>query len=224
MNAPCGLLCLLLVAAWQLPADSPTTGPPPKKKGVGLEKGLPAMEVIRFLEVYNRSVCQPKETMVSVTAEHPSLGSHIMIPSCVVLSRCTGCCSDDSLNCVPRRSREVILEVMASLFASRYITQLTFEEHLECMCRPRTVFFRSNSISRSCAPCRDRKKQPDPHTCKCVCRHRSGHCERRGLKFSEKTCRCVKRRRRTSWKKIKSRISGGMEARTEPNRALTILG
>ncbi|KAK9391167.1 vascular endothelial growth factor B [Crotalus adamanteus] len=167
------------------------------------------MEVIRFLEVYNRSVCQPKETMVSVTAEHPSLGSHIMIPSCVALSRCTGCCSDDSLNCVPRRSREVILEVMASLFASRYITQLTFEEHLECMCRPKTVFFRSNSISsRSCAPCRDRKKQPDPHTCKCVCRHRSGHCERRGLKFSEKTCRCVKRRRRTSWKKIKSRISG----------------
>ncbi|KAL7978204.1 hypothetical protein Chor_005191 [Crotalus horridus] len=67
--------------------------------------------VIRFLEVYNRSICQPKETMVSVTAEHPSLGSHIMIPSCVALSRCTGCCSDDSLNCVPRRSREVILEM-----------------------------------------------------------------------------------------------------------------
>ncbi|KAM3825020.1 vascular endothelial growth factor B isoform 1-T3 [Vipera latastei] len=224
MKTPCGFLCLLSVAAWQLPACSPTTVPPPEKKRVGLEKVLPATEVIRFLEVYNRSVCQPKETMVSVMAEHPSLGSHIVIPSCVALSRCAGCCSDDSLHCVPSRSREVILEVMASFFPNRYITQLTFEEHLECMCRPRRIFFRSNSISRSCAPCRDRKKQPDPDTCRCVCRHRSGHCERRGMKFSEKTCRCVKRRRRTSWGKSKRRVSGWMEARSEPNRALTILG
>ncbi|ETE57464.1 hypothetical protein L345_16819 [Ophiophagus hannah] len=189
--------------------------PPPEKKEVEPEKMLPPMEVIRFLEVYNRSACQPRETMVSVTAEHPSLRSHIMIPSCVALRRCTGCCSDDSLDCVPSRSREAILEVMASLFPNRYITQLTFEEHLECTCRSRMMFFRSNSISRSCAPCRDRKKQPDPQTCKCVCRHQFGHCERRGMKFSERTCRCAKHQGQTARRRVKPAIQA--RSRREPS-------
>uniref|UniRef100_A0A098LY87 Vascular endothelial growth factor B n=1 Tax=Python regius TaxID=51751 RepID=A0A098LY87_PYTRG len=200
MKASWRFLWLLSVATWQLPRGSLTI---PEEKGAELKKILSPTEVISFLEVYNRSVCQPKEMMVSVTAEHPSLASHIMLPSCVALMRCTGCCSDDSLDCVPSRSRELIMEVMASLFPHRYLNQLTFEEHLECMCRSRTTFFRSNSIGQSCAPCRDRKKQPDPHTCKCVCRHNAGHCERRGLKFSETTCRCMKRHGWTARRRVK---------------------
>ncbi|KAG8146775.1 putative Vascular endothelial growth factor B protein [Naja naja] len=159
--------------------------------------GEPAKSpVIRFLEVYNRSACQPRETMVSVMAEHPSLRSHIMIPSCVALRRCTGCCSDDSLDCVPSRSREAILEVRGDQ-------------------RSRTMLFRSNSISRSCAPCRDRKKQPDPQTCKCVCRHQFGHCERRGMKFSERTCRCAKHRGQTARRRVKPAIQA--RSRREPS-------
>ncbi|XP_060538339.1 vascular endothelial growth factor B [Pantherophis guttatus] len=211
-----GFLCLLTMAAWQLPTCSPTTMPSSERKGVEFEKMLPTTEVIHFLEVYNRSVCQPKEMMVSVTAEHPSLDNHIMIPSCVALRRCTGCCSDDSLDCVPNRSREVILEVMASLFPNRYITQLTFEEHLECTCRSRTMLFRSNSISQSCAPCRDRKKHPDPQTCKCVCRHRSGHCERRGMKFSERTCRCAKHRGRIAPRRVKPTLQAKPRREASP--------
>ncbi|XP_013925236.1 PREDICTED: vascular endothelial growth factor B-like [Thamnophis sirtalis] len=144
MKTLCGFL--LWMAAWQLPTCSPTTMPPSEERGVELEKMLPTREVIHFLEVYNRSVCQPKEMMVSVTAEHPSLDNHIMSPSCVALRRCTGCCSDDSLDCVPSRSRDVILEVMASLFPNRYITQLSFVEHLDCTCRPRKMFYRPDSI------------------------------------------------------------------------------
>uniref|UniRef100_A0A670ZRB3 Platelet-derived growth factor (PDGF) family profile domain-containing protein n=1 Tax=Pseudonaja textilis TaxID=8673 RepID=A0A670ZRB3_PSETE len=133
------------------------------------------------LTVYNRSACQPRETMVSVTAEHPSLRNHIMIPSCVALRRCTGCCSDDSLDCVPSRSREAILEVRGG--REQIPPYFQVESHLGL-----NLLFPSLS-SRSCVPCRDRKKQPDPQTCKCVCRHQSGHCERRGMKFSESTCR-----------------------------------
>uniref|UniRef100_A0A8C5RV08 Platelet-derived growth factor (PDGF) family profile domain-containing protein n=1 Tax=Laticauda laticaudata TaxID=8630 RepID=A0A8C5RV08_LATLA len=134
-------------------------------------------------KVYNRSACQPREMMVSVTAEHPSLRNHIMIPSCVALRRCTGCCSDDSLDCVPSRSREAMLEVRGGgeqippYFQVESLL-VQFPSIIPCL-----------AFGRSCAPCRDRKKQPDPQTCKCVCRHQSGHCERRGMKFSERTCR-----------------------------------
>ncbi|XP_044304572.1 vascular endothelial growth factor B isoform X2 [Varanus komodoensis] len=160
-------------------------------------------EVIRFLDVYNRSSCQPKETMVPVTTEHPHLVSHLAVPSCVLLRRCAGCCSDDTLECVPTQTQKRIMEMMLIQFSENHLQQLTFEEHTQCACRSKTTVLKSNMISRSCAPCRNKKKQLDLQTCKCVCRRDSGHCAARGLVFSEATCRCMKRPGRLSHRRAR---------------------
>ncbi|XP_042296491.1 vascular endothelial growth factor B isoform X2 [Sceloporus undulatus] len=163
-------------------------------------------EVVRFLDVYNRSSCQPKETMVSVMSEHPYMVNHIVMPSCVALKRCAGCCADESLECMPTQTRELVMEVMLTLFPHFHLNQLTFLEHTQCTCRSKKTFYRLNGIRPVCTPCLDRKRWLDPRTCKCVCRRDSKHCEARGLKFNKATCRCVNLHRRSSNRRAKTAL------------------
>ncbi|RMC12565.1 hypothetical protein DUI87_10085 [Hirundo rustica rustica] len=84
-----------------------------------LSKAAPALgdgerkpnEVIKFLEVYERSFCRTIETLVDIFQEYPDEVEYIFKPSCVPLMRCAGCCGDEGLECVPVDVYNVTMEV-----------------------------------------------------------------------------------------------------------------
>uniref|UniRef100_A0A8C4WRJ6 Platelet-derived growth factor (PDGF) family profile domain-containing protein n=1 Tax=Gopherus evgoodei TaxID=1825980 RepID=A0A8C4WRJ6_9SAUR len=154
--------------------------------------------VMQWMEVYNRSFCQPKEMLVPVSEEHPAEVEHLLAPSCVPLHRCAGCCADEGLQCVPTRMHVVVMEVMEGRAGERnsrgsphfpvnLVSPLFF-------CRPKTNS-KVNPERSSCPPCLDKRKRQDPQTCQCRCRRRSQHCRDRGLELNEHSCRCEKLRR-----------------------------
>lgn len=58
-----------------------------------------------------KSVCQPRDFLVDIFQEFPEDTEHTYIPSCVVLKRCGGCCTDEAMECVPTESQKVTLQV-----------------------------------------------------------------------------------------------------------------
>ncbi|XP_061900735.1 vascular endothelial growth factor Ab isoform X1 [Entelurus aequoreus] len=93
-------------------------------------------DVIPLMEVYNKSLCKPRELLVEILQEYPEEVEHIFIPSCVVLTRCAGCCNDETLQCTPTSSYNVTMEI------KRIKTQrqqndifMSFTEHSACECR-----------------------------------------------------------------------------------------
>ncbi len=67
--------------------------------------------VVPFMEVYNKSLCRPREALVEIQQEYPDDTEHIFIPSCVVLTRCAGCCNDEMMECTPIVTYNITLEV-----------------------------------------------------------------------------------------------------------------
>lgn len=78
------------------------------------------------MEVYNKSLCQPRELLVEIAQEYPEEVEHIFIPSCVVLTRCAGCCNDEMLECTPTSTHNITMEVRDRAF---YIWTLTSPSH-----------------------------------------------------------------------------------------------
>ncbi|XP_058273081.1 vascular endothelial growth factor Ab isoform X3 [Hemibagrus wyckioides] len=74
------------------------------------ENGGSTNEVVPFTDVYNKSMCRPREMLVEVHQEYPDDIEHIFIPSCVVLMRCAGCCNDEMLECKPTATRNITME------------------------------------------------------------------------------------------------------------------
>ncbi|XP_037760500.1 vascular endothelial growth factor B isoform X1 [Chelonia mydas] len=209
MRAPRETLHLLLATALQL-IGCAAKAPQPQTKGTH-----PLGEVMQWMEVYNRSFCQPKEMLVPVSEEHPAEVEHLLAPSCVPLRRCAGCCADEGLQCVPTRMHVVVMEVMKTRYLHSHLGQLAFQEHSACECRPKTNSQVNperpeqpkgkNSIGRKhkrkrpperdspylpfCPPCPDKRRRQDPQTCQCRCRRRSQHCQDRGLELNEHSCR-----------------------------------
>lgn len=62
-------------------------------------------------EVLIKSVCQPRDTLVDIFQEYPEDTDHTYVPSCVVLKRCGGCCSDEAMECFPTETRNISLQV-----------------------------------------------------------------------------------------------------------------
>nr|QZX45843.1 VEGFAA-1 [Anguilla anguilla] len=90
------------------------------------------------MDVYNKSLCRPRELLVDIYQEYPEEIEHTYIPSCVVLMRCGGCCNDEALECVPVATRNVTLEVKrVKLRVTQHNFLLSFTEHTSCECRPK---------------------------------------------------------------------------------------
>ncbi|XP_051792621.1 vascular endothelial growth factor Ab isoform X2 [Acanthochromis polyacanthus] len=93
-------------------------------------------DVIPLMEVYNKSLCQPRELLVEILQEYPEEVEHIFIPSCVVLTRCAGCCNDEMLQCMPTSSYNVTMEIKR-IKPQRQQNDIfmSFTEHSACECR-----------------------------------------------------------------------------------------
>ncbi|XP_023203321.1 vascular endothelial growth factor A isoform X3 [Xiphophorus maculatus] len=96
-------------------------------------------DVIPLMEVYNKSLCQPREVLVDILQEYPEEVEHIFIPSCVVLKRCAGCCSDEMLQCTPTAMYNVTMEIKRiKLQRQQNDIFMSFTEHSACECRLKT--------------------------------------------------------------------------------------
>lgn len=67
--------------------------------------------MVPFNEVWGRSYCRPIEKLVDIIDEYPDEVAYIFSPSCVLLSRCSGCCGDESLHCVPLKTANITMQV-----------------------------------------------------------------------------------------------------------------
>ncbi|XP_028837418.1 vascular endothelial growth factor A-A-like isoform X2 [Denticeps clupeoides] len=189
MNFAASFLQLMVAALVHLSAV--------KTAPVSKEGGKSKNEVVPFMEVYNKSMCRTREVLVDIYQEYPDEIEHTYIPSCVVLSRCAGCCTDEALECVPTETRNVTLEVIrVKQRVSQHNFQLSFTEHTKCKCKPKKEV--KSTKENNCEPCSERRKRlfvQDPVTCKCSCKFTQLHCKSRQLELNERTCRCDKPRR-----------------------------
>ncbi|KAJ7413534.1 Vascular endothelial growth factor A [Pitangus sulphuratus] len=84
----------------------------PKGQAVAVSSASRVCEIIKFLEVYERSFCRTIETLVDIFQEYPDEVEYIFKPSCVPLMRCAGCCGDEGLECVPVDVYNVTMELL----------------------------------------------------------------------------------------------------------------
>ncbi|XP_011897298.1 PREDICTED: vascular endothelial growth factor B isoform X2 [Cercocebus atys] len=181
---------LLLAALLQLaPAQAPVSQP----DAPGHQK-----KVVSWIDVYTRATCQPREVVVPLTVELMGTVAKQLVPSCVTVQRCGGCCPDDGLECVPTGQHQVRMQILMIRYPSSQLGEMSLEEHSQCECRPKKKdsAVKPDSPRTLCPRCTQRHQRPDPRTCRCRCRRRSFlRCQGRGLELNPDTCRCQKLRR-----------------------------
>ncbi|KYO25406.1 placenta growth factor isoform B [Alligator mississippiensis] len=105
--------------------------------------------VLPFQEVWGRSFCRPLEKLVDIVTEYPSEVEHLFSPSCVSLRRCTGCCGDERLQCVPVEMANVTMQLLRMKPEGQVpYVELSFIEHRQCACRPRRDTLKSGRRRR----------------------------------------------------------------------------
>ncbi|XP_018949927.1 vascular endothelial growth factor A-A-like isoform X4 [Cyprinus carpio] len=165
------------------------------------EEGRSTYEVVPFMEVYNRSLCRPREVLVEIQQEYPDDTEHIFIPSCVVLTRCAGCCNDEMMECTPTVTYNITLEIKrVKPLRHQGDFFMSFVEHSECQCREKKDILekKENQCEPCCSRCSERRRKlfvQDPETCQCSCKNSEANCRSRQLELNERTCRCDQPRR-----------------------------
>ncbi|KAL2082152.1 hypothetical protein ACEWY4_021970 [Coilia grayii] len=130
-------------------------------------KGVPVL----FHEVWGRSLCRSLEVMVAVEREYPSVVEFVFSPACVLLRRCSGCCSDENLECHPTVTHNVTMQLLRITPSekTRSYVELSFTEHDVCECRPRRNYLRNRSADRLGGRPNRRKNRKRGRDCgKCV--------------------------------------------------------
>ncbi|XP_062995777.1 snake venom vascular endothelial growth factor toxin ICPP-like [Elgaria multicarinata webbii] len=125
--------------------------------------------VVPFEEVWRRSYCRARETLVDVLQEFPHEAEHIFKPPCVPVWRCAGCCGDESLECVALETRTVELQVVrvSPILGTTRQEELKFTEHTRCVCRPRRKRLKSERSHRIGAKRRPREPSSTSSTPLC---------------------------------------------------------
>uniref|UniRef100_A0A8C1YVV9 Vascular endothelial growth factor Ab n=1 Tax=Cyprinus carpio TaxID=7962 RepID=A0A8C1YVV9_CYPCA len=159
------------------------------------------LAVVPFMEVYNRSLCRPREVLVEIQQEYPDDTEHIFIPSCVVLTRCAGCCNDEMMECTPTVTYNITLEIKrVKPLRHQGDFFMSFIEHSECQCRSekKSLNYEIRNCEPCCSRCSERRRKlfvQDPETCQCSCKNSEAYCRSRQLELNERTCRCDQPRR-----------------------------
>ncbi|XP_016041684.2 vascular endothelial growth factor B isoform X4 [Erinaceus europaeus] len=154
----------------------------------GSQREVPSHQkkVVSWLDVYARATCQPRDVVVPLNMELLGTVAKQLVPSCVTVQRCGGCCPDEALECVPTGQYRVRMQILMIHYPSSQLGEMSLEEHSQCECSPRLL----------CPRCPQRHQRPDPRTCRCRCPRRSLlRCQGRGLELNPRTCRCRKLRR-----------------------------
>ncbi|XP_005343418.1 placenta growth factor isoform X2 [Microtus ochrogaster] len=123
------------------------------------------VEVVPFNEVWGRSYCRPIEKLVDIIDEYPDEVAYIFSPSCVLLSRCSGCCGDESLHCVPLKTANITMQILKiPTTGDASYAEMTFSQDVLCDCRP--ILEKTKSERRSRERGRERSRNPqteEPH-------------------------------------------------------------
>lgn len=75
--------------------------------------------MVSWIDVYARATCQPREVVVPLTVELMGSMAKQLVPSCVTVQRCGGCCPDDGLECVPTGQHQVRMQVLGQVGYAR---------------------------------------------------------------------------------------------------------
>ncbi|XP_071530907.1 uncharacterized protein [Panulirus ornatus] len=153
--------------------------------------------------------CSPKKAVVELPNDEPHRVT--LLPSCVYIRRCSGCCQATSLQCRPTKVKNKKFKVMAltsnefrgKRFAdSQALRTVIVQEHKNCSCECKvqpqdcsssqvysehacTCYCPAN-ISKSCPP----GKVWNERDCACVCNGVS-ECTT-GRVFNTTSCRCLR--------------------------------
>uniref|UniRef100_G3U2F8 Vascular endothelial growth factor B n=1 Tax=Loxodonta africana TaxID=9785 RepID=G3U2F8_LOXAF len=92
-------------------------------------------KVVSWIDVYARATCQPREVVVPLTVELMGTVAKQLVPSCVTVHRCGGCCPDDGLECVPTGQHQVRMQILVIRYPSSQLGEMSLEEHSQCECR-----------------------------------------------------------------------------------------
>lgn len=71
--------------------------------------------MVSWIDVYARATCQPREVVVPLSMELMGNVVKQLVPSCVTVQRCGGCCPDDGLECVPIGQHQVRMQVLGPM-------------------------------------------------------------------------------------------------------------
>ncbi|KAG7321346.1 hypothetical protein KOW79_015761 [Hemibagrus wyckioides] len=89
-------------------------------------------------DLIKQTGCQPRETLVKVHEEFPQELQYTIMPRCVPVKRCSGCCTDEATMCIPEESKTVEFRVLR-IYSDKPKEPivLPFVMHTSCNCSPR---------------------------------------------------------------------------------------